>query len=101
MLKIPILRQGQPYYSLDVLRVPHHRTREPFVEVSQANPGLIRRDLGNQDIPKPLPQDFPPSQLVDICPRAADIFTENPADYISQVSATTGLPYVLAERNML
>ena len=25
--------------------VPHHRTRQPFVEVSQANSGLIRRDL--------------------------------------------------------
>ena len=31
--------------SLDVVRVPHHRTREPFVEISQANAGLIRRDL--------------------------------------------------------
>ena len=28
---------GRPYRSLDVARVPHYRTREPFVEVSQAN----------------------------------------------------------------
>ena len=100
-LRLPILRQGQPYYSLDVARVAHHRTREPFVEVSQANPGLIRRDLSKQDIPRSLLQKLTTRELVDICARAAEIFTEDPADYISQVSATTGLPYVLVQRNML
>lgn len=100
-LRLPILRQGQPYYSLDVARVVHHRTREPFVEVSQANPGLIRRDLGKQDIPRSALQKFSTRELVDICTRAAEIFTDDPADYISQVSATTGLPHVLVERNML
>ena len=45
MLHLPILRQGVPYKSLDVVRVPHYQTREPFVEISQANAGLIRRDL--------------------------------------------------------
>lgn len=99
--RLPILRWGEPYYSLDVARVAHHRTREPFVEVSQANPGLIRRDLSKQDTPKSLLQKLTTHELVDICARAAEIFTEDPADYISQVSATTGLPYVLAERNML
>jgi acyl-CoA reductase-like NAD-dependent aldehyde dehydrogenase len=100
-LRLPILRHGQPYYSLDVVRVPHHRTREPFVEVSQANPGLIRRDLGKQHIPRSLLQKFTTRELVDICARAADIFTDDPADYIIQVSATTGLPHVLVQRNML
>ena len=36
---------GEPYKSLDVAKAVHYRTREPFVEVSQANLGLIRRDL--------------------------------------------------------
>jgi aldehyde dehydrogenase family protein len=109
-LRLPILRQGQPYYSLDVARVAHHRTREPFVEVSQANPGLIRRDLGKQDFPRSLLQKLSTREVVDICVRAAEYFTDDSlplgngtqtsADYISQVSATTGLPYVLAERNM-
>lgn len=101
MIQLPILRQGNPYYSLDVARVAHHRTREPFVEVSQANPGLIRRDLGKQDIPRSALHKFSTRELIDICTRAAEIFTEDPADYISQVSATTGLPHVLVERNML
>jgi acyl-CoA reductase-like NAD-dependent aldehyde dehydrogenase len=101
MIQLPILRQGTPYYSLDVARVPHHRTREPFVEVSQANPGLIRRDLRTQDFPKSLLNKLTTRELIDICSRAAEHFVDDPADYISQVSSTTGLPHVLVERNML
>ena len=48
MLHIPILRKGEPYQSLDVARARHHQTGEPFVEISQANVGLIRRDLRDQ-----------------------------------------------------
>ena len=101
MIRLPILRQGDPYYSLDVARVPHHRTREPFVEVSQANPGLIRRDLSKQSVPRSLLNKFTTRELVDMCARAAEYFVADPDDYIAQVSATTGLPYVLAQRNML
>lgn len=90
-----------PYHSLDVARVVHHRTREPFVEVSQANPGLIRRDLAKQHVPRSLLQNFTTFELVDICTRAADYFVEDFDDYIAQVSATTGLPYALAQRNLL
>ena len=45
MLHLPILRHGVPYRSLDVVARAAPRTREPFVEISQANVGLIRRDL--------------------------------------------------------
>ena len=111
MLHIPILRRGKQYQSLDVARVPHHQTREVFVEVSQANAGLIRRDLGQQDIGTKSLERFSTRELVDICARAAEHFTNDPLplgdasqtpdDYVQQVSATTGLPYVLARRNML
>ena len=110
MIKLPILRQGQPYYSLDVARVTHHRAREPFVEVSQANPGLIRRDLNKQDVSRSSLLKLTTRELVAICARAAEHFTEaslplgdatqTPADYVTQVSATTGLPHALAQRNM-
>ena len=110
MLHIPILRQGEPYTSLDVARVPHHRTRETFVEVSQANAGLIRRDLSQQEIARASLSKFSTRDLVDICSRAADHFTDDSLplgetdqsaeDYVAQVSATTGMPYVLARRNM-
>ncbi|HKR23227.1 MAG TPA: aldehyde dehydrogenase family protein [Pyrinomonadaceae bacterium] len=110
MLHIPILRQGSPYKSLDVARVPHHRTRETFVEVSQANAGLIRRDLSRQEIARASLSKFTTRDLVDICSRAAEYFTndtlplgdtaQTAEDYVAQVSATTGMPYFLARRNM-
>ena len=49
MVHLPILRHGVPYRSVDVATVVNHRTRQPFVRVSQANTGLIRRDLLKQD----------------------------------------------------
>lgn len=111
MLHIPILRNGNHYKSLDVARVAHHQTREIFVEVSQANAGLIRRDLSRQEIGRAALNEFSTRDLVDICSRAAEHFTDDslpigdemqtPEDYVKQVSATTGMPYVLARRNML
>jgi hypothetical protein len=90
--------------------VPHHRTREPFVEISQANAGLIRRDLLDQAAGHALLSRFSTAELVDICVRAAEHFlndalplgdeSQTPDDYVRQVSATTGLPHVLGRRNM-
>lgn len=110
MLHIPLLRQGEPYTSLDISRVPHHRIRETFVEVSQANAGLIRKDLSRQEIARASLSKFTTRDLVEICSRAADHFTDDSLplgdttqsaeDYVAQVSATTGMPYVLARRNM-
>lgn len=110
MLHIPIIRKGELYQSLDIATVPHHRTREPFVEISQANSGLIRRDLRDQQTARAKLTSLTTAELVEICTRAADHFTNDPlplgdrsqtaADYVSQVSATTGMPYVLARNNM-
>ncbi|HEX6190017.1 MAG TPA: aldehyde dehydrogenase family protein [Pyrinomonadaceae bacterium] len=110
MLQIPILRNGAPYTSLDVVRIPHHRTREPFVEISQANAGLIRRDLLDQRSARAALTEFSTAELVEICARAAELFAndvlpldgipQSPDDYVQQVSATTGLPHTLARRNL-
>lgn len=110
MLHIPLLRQGQPYKSLDVVLIPHHRTRDAFVEVSQANVGLIRRDLLSMPRAREALGGLSCAELIEICHRAADSFlhdslplgesTQTPQDYVEQVSATTGLPHVLARRNM-
>lgn len=110
MIHIPILRQGKPYKSLDIVRVPHHQTRELLVEISQANSGLIRRDLRDQKIGREKLAALSTSELIDICVRAADHFRndslplgddlQTPDDYVRQVSATTGMPHVLARRNM-
>jgi acyl-CoA reductase-like NAD-dependent aldehyde dehydrogenase len=110
MIHIPILRGGEPYRSLDVAQIPHHRTRELFVEVSQANAGLIRRDLRNQRSAREKLASFSTRELVEICARAADHFlndslplgdsTQTADDYVEHVSATTGMPHVLARNNM-
>jgi len=107
---VPILRGGAPYRSLDTLRTPHYRTREPFVEISQANAGLIRRDLRYQEDIRAILAAFGAKELYGICRRAAGLFAESslplgdaaqsPEDYVRQVSATTGMPNVMVRRNM-
>jgi acyl-CoA reductase-like NAD-dependent aldehyde dehydrogenase len=110
MFHIPILRHGEPYRSLDVATALHYRTREPFVEISQANAGLIRRDLRDQKSARDKLTAFSTAELLEMCKRAADSFlndilplgddVQSPGDYVLQVSATTGMPHVMARRNM-
>ena len=45
MVKIPILRWGQPYESLELDKVVHFVTGETLAQVSQANPGLLAKDM--------------------------------------------------------
>lgn len=110
MLHVPILRQGRPYRSIDVSRTAHYRTGEEFVELSQANGGLIRRDLLDQRTPKAELSAFTIDELIQISKSAAAHFAEDnlplgdtvqsPQDYVEQLSATTGLPHVMARKNM-
>ena len=110
MLNIPILRYGKPYKSLDVAVARHYRTGEPFVGISQANAGLIRRDLRSQKAAREKLATFSTSELLEICRRAAQCFlndslplgddSQSPDDYVLNVSATTGMPHVMARRNM-
>ncbi|MCP9495292.1 MAG: aldehyde dehydrogenase family protein [Pyrinomonadaceae bacterium MAG19_C2-C3] len=110
MLHIPLLRKGEPYKSLDVVRVPHHGMGEVFVEISQANGGLIRRDLLDQETGREALSKFSCAELLEICSCAAESFMNDalavgddlqmPEDYVRQVSATTGLPHVLVRNNM-
>ncbi len=114
MLHLPILRWGVPYRSVNQVVTPHFRTREPFVSMSQANLGLIRRDLLLQGEKRARLQKIPYADLVAMAGRAAGHFlndplpldpesgtTQSPQDYIEQVSATTGAPFSNVKRNML
>ena len=113
MLHLPILRWGVPYRSVNQVMTPHFRTREPFVSMSQANIGLIRRDLLKQAEARALLQKIPVADLVAMAGRAADHFlndtlpldpesgtTQTPQQYVEQVSATTGMPFSNVRRNM-
>lgn len=110
MLHIPILRRGVPYRSVEVNRTADFRTRQPFVEISQANSGLIRRDLLDQATPRAALAKRSVRELLQIAAEAADHFlngtlpvgdaSQTPQDYVEQLSTTTGLPHVLVRRNM-
>src|SRR5687768_288045 len=110
MLHIPILRKGDPYKSLDVTRVSHHQTGEPFVEISQANVGVIRRDLRDQQSAREKLAAFSTAELVTMCERAAEFFandelplgdsSQSTGDYVAQDSATTALAHVRARRDV-
>jgi acyl-CoA reductase-like NAD-dependent aldehyde dehydrogenase len=110
MTHIPILRAGQPYKSLDVVKVPHFKTGEPVAEVSQANRGLIAKDLLRAAEHQRRMQSIPVAQLIEICRKAAEHFekselplgdaVQSPEDYIHQLSATTGMPQALCRKNM-
>ncbi len=114
MLHLPILRWGVPYRSVNQVVTPHFRTREPFVSMSQANLGLIRRDLLLQGEKRATLQQIPYKDLVAMAGRAADHFLndtlpldpesgtmQSPQEYVEQVSATTGAPFSNVKRNML
>jgi hypothetical protein len=114
MLHIPILRWGVPYKSVNQVVTPHFRTREPFVAMSQANVGLIRRDLLRQAEARAALQRMPVAQLVAMAGRAAGHFLhdtlpldpesgtrQSPDEYVAQVSATTGMPFSNVRRNMM
>ncbi len=114
MLHLPILRWGVPYRSVNQVVTPHFRTREPFVSTSQANVGLIRRDLLKQGEVREALQRIPVAELIAMANRAAGHFlndtlpldpesgaTQTPQQYVEQVSATTGMPFSNVRRNMM
>jgi hypothetical protein len=114
MLHLPILRWGQPYRSVNQVVTPHFRTRQPFVSMSQANIGLIRRDLREQAEARALLLNIPVAELVKMAARAAAHFLndrlpldsesgtmQTPDQYVEQVSATTGMPFSNVRRNMM
>ena len=110
MIHIPILRAGLSYKSLNLIHVSHIQTGEPLAIVSQANRGLIAKDLHQAKENKRVFEGLSVSELLAICKKAANLFMESelpldnvlqsPDDYIQQVSGTTGLPQSLCRKNM-
>jgi hypothetical protein len=72
MLHIPILRHGKPYESIDKVEIVHHATGEPVAKVSQANAGLISRDVNRMDYD--VLEQFKVRELIDMCRKAAEVF---------------------------
>lgn len=107
MLHIPILRHGKPYESIEQIELVHHATGEPVAKVSQANAGLISRDVSRWDAD--VLEQFTIKELLAMCKRAAELFMTGTLpvgeskqsfdDYVRQLSATTGMPYTYCRGN--
>jgi len=109
---IPILRRGEAYESLETVELTDARTGEPVAVVSQANAGLIRRDLKEMGKSAAALQAISCDDLIGICAKAGELFLESelplgdggPAQsrqcYVEQLSATSALPHAIIFRNM-
>ena len=110
MLHIPVLRWGQPYKSMDVDKIVHFATGEPVVEVSQANGGLIERDMRQARRARDVLREIPISDLIRRVKQAANLYmdaelplgdgTQTPEQFVRMQSATTGLPEHMCRANM-
>lgn len=113
MRHVPVLRAGQPYRSIERVELRDVRTGDPVAEVSQANRGLVARDLLSAASNHKLLQKRAVRELLDCCRKAGELFvsaelpldllegtTQSPEEYVQCQSATTGMPQSLCRANM-
>jgi acyl-CoA reductase-like NAD-dependent aldehyde dehydrogenase len=110
MVKIPILRWGQPYESLEFDKVVHFVTGETLAQVSQANPGLLAKDMKKAPRARDVLRSIPCRDLVQMMKKAGELYRDatlpmgdgeqSPADFARQQSASTGLPEHMCKANM-
>ena len=109
---IPILRFGEQYQSLDTTEVVNHHSGATLARVSQANAGLLRRDLRRVSQVAERLRSRPAAQLWDLFQKAGELFLggdlplaagggkQSPQQYVEALSASSGLPHTLCLQNM-
>ena len=110
MLKIPVIRWGQPYESLEIDTVVHFATGEPIAKVSQSNGGIIQRDLRQAKKARDILKQIPCAELIERLKKAGDHYEkgtlpigdgqQSPDEFAHQQSASTGLPEHMCKANM-
>ncbi len=110
MLNIPILRWGKPYDSLEVDTVVHFMTGEPIAKVSQANGGMLQRDMGKARIAREALRAINCDELIARVKKAGELYLngnlaigdgkQTPDEFARQQSASTGLPEHMCKANM-
>ncbi|MCF7762754.1 MAG: aldehyde dehydrogenase family protein [Verrucomicrobia bacterium] len=110
MVKIPVLRWGQPYESLETARVVHFNSGETIAEVSQANAGLLVKDMRKAQRARDALREIPIRELIGMMKKAGELFKDGtlelgdgqqtPDDFARQQSASTGLPEHMCKANM-
>jgi acyl-CoA reductase-like NAD-dependent aldehyde dehydrogenase len=110
MIRIPVLRWGQPYESLEIDRVVHFESGEELAEVGQANAGLIQRDRRKAQEARDALREIPVGELIAMVKKAAELYmtaelplgdgTQTKEQFVRMQSATTGLPEHMCRANM-
>jgi acyl-CoA reductase-like NAD-dependent aldehyde dehydrogenase len=110
MIKLPVIRWGQPYESLEVAEVNHFATGESIAKVCQANGGIIKRDMRQTHKAREALRQFSCRELIAMLGKAADLYEsgtlsmgdgkQSPDDFVHQQSASTGLPEHMCRANM-
>jgi acyl-CoA reductase-like NAD-dependent aldehyde dehydrogenase len=110
MINIPVLRWGQPYTSLEEDNVVHFISGETLAKVSQANPGLLSKDIRHLQRARDVLREIPCRDLIQMMKKAADFYrdgtlpmgdgAQSPDDFARQQSASTGLPEHMCKANM-
>ena len=111
VIHFPVLRWGSPYTSLEVDQVVHFDTGEAVAEVSQANAGLVSRDMRKAARAREVLREIPTRDLLAMVKKAAAICSrrrscrsgrarQTPDQFVRQQSATTGLPEHMCRMNM-
>jgi len=111
--KVPVLRFGREYESLEQTDVIAPASGEVLAQVSQASPGMLRRDLQTRAAAAADSlRSLDVAQLLDICAKAGSLFEEadlcvsesgpaqSPEEFVRCLSATSGLPHSLCRSNM-
>jgi acyl-CoA reductase-like NAD-dependent aldehyde dehydrogenase len=110
VLKIPVLRWGKPYLSLENDKVVHFISGEAMAEVGQANGGLLQRDMRFAQRARDVLREFTGAQLAEMMRKAAELYahgtlpmgdgTQTPEEFARAQSASTGLPEHMCRFNM-
>jgi len=110
MLNLPILRWGREYTSLEQDHVVDFLTGETLAHVSQANTGLVGRDMRQAQRAREVLTEIPIPELIRMTKRAAEFYLtgtlrmgdgeQTPDDFARQQSPSTGLPEHMCLANM-
>src|SRR6202166_2826583 len=110
MIKIPVLRWGEPYESLETDKVVHFTTGEVLAEVGRANAAMVERDMRHAQRARDVLRQIPIADLLQMMKKAGELYakaelpigdgTQTPDQFARMQSATTGLPEHMCKFNM-
>jgi acyl-CoA reductase-like NAD-dependent aldehyde dehydrogenase len=110
VLRIPVIRWGKPYESLEREKIVHFATGEQIAEMDQTNGALIARDMRQAQKARDALRKIPVADLLERCKKAGELYLsarlpmgnghQTPDEFVHAQSASTGLPEHMCRANM-